>query len=100
MSNSQVMLTLVGAPSLAHDLVDFLLENTEGGYLSIRGAGHGTHEVHMSIVEQVAGRQSRDVYQIHLDQEAVQRLLEQLRVQFAGAGLHWWLSPVIDSGSI
>jgi len=97
---SQVLLTVVAPPALSHELVDWLLEHTGSGYFSYQGRGHGMHAHAMSISEQVAGRQRKEVFQIHCEWQQAQQWLSQLRGDFQGAGLHYWVVPVLVSGSL
>lgn len=94
------LLTLIAPPSLSHELIDWLLEYTDGGFSSYRGRGHGGPEHKLSIAEQVAGGQSADVYQVHCATEQVERLVDALVEEFQGAGLHYWVTPVLASGHV
>ncbi|NJD07787.1 MAG: DUF3240 domain-containing protein [Methylococcaceae bacterium] len=97
----QYLLTLTIAPAIEENLVDWLLENQgQIGFSSFPVNGHSSHPEDLSLAEQVAGRQKQVRFQIHLDTERVSTLLSQLRRDFAGAGLHYWVSPVLDSGRI
>lgn len=97
----QYLLTLTIAPAIEENLVDWLLENQgQIGFSSFPVNGHSSHQEDLSLAEQVAGRQKQVRFQIHLDAERVSTLLSHLRRDFAGAGLHYWISPVLDSGRI
>ncbi len=100
MSGEQVLLTLVAPPQLSHELVDWLLEQTGSGYFSYQGRGHGSSDREMSIAEQVAGRQKKEVFQIHCELVDAEKWVEQLRQDFNAAGLHYWIVPIIAAGSL
>ena len=97
----QYLLTLTVAPAIEESLVDWLLENQgQVGFTSFPVNGHSSQPEGLSLAEQVAGRQKQVRFQIHLDAERVPTLLTQLRRDFAGAGLYYWVSPVLDTGRI
>jgi hypothetical protein len=97
----QYLLTLTVAPAIEENLVDWLLENQgQIGFSSVQVNGHSSHPEGLSLAEQVAGRQKQVRFQIHLDAERVSSLLTQLRRDFPGAGLHYWVSPILDCGRI
>jgi len=98
--NAQVLLTLVIPPKLEHDVIDYLLSIGETGFLSFVGSGHGGSGRGMSIVEQVAGRQKRVIFQIHTAHQRALTIRSELAAAFAGAELHYWIAPVLESGSI
>ncbi|MBU3736373.1 MAG: DUF3240 domain-containing protein [Methylobacterium sp.] len=54
----------------------------------------------MSLLEQVTGRQRRVQFLIHLEREQADRMLEELRSAFAGVGLHYFLTPVLEAGRL
>lgn len=97
---SNVMLAIVVSPALSHEMVDWLLANTSGGYFSYTGRGHGAGVHEMTLAEQVAGRQNKEIFQIHCLQSEAESMVEQLTRDFAGAGLHYWVVPVIAAGSL
>ena len=95
-----LLLTLIAPPALRYELVDWLLENTEGGFSRHQGLGHGGPSHALSAVEQVAGGQTNDVYQLHGPEGRIRPVVLALADAFSGAGLHYWLTPVVDSGHI
>jgi hypothetical protein len=98
---NQCLLTLTIAPAIEETLVDWLLENHgQSGFSSFPVNGHSSHPEGLSLAEQVAGRRKQVRFQIHVSAERIPNLLEQLRHDFAGAGVHYWVSPVMETGRI
>ena len=95
------LLTLIAAPSLEDALVDWLLVQDEiSGFSSSSIDGHGSRESGMSLMEQVTGRQKRVQFLIHTNITVAERLIQKLRVDFIGTGLHYFVLPVSTYGSI
>jgi hypothetical protein len=95
------LLTLYVPPSIEETLVDWLLEHASvEGFSSAEAFGHGVRQQGMSLLEQVTGRQRRVQFLIHLEREQADRMLEELRSAFAGVGLHYFLTPVLEAGRL
>ena len=87
-------------PSLEEDLVDFLLASDDiRGFQSTEVSGHGQVGA-MSIAEQVAGRRHRVQFEIVLDTEATDALLDRLREAFPVRDVIYWVLPVTRSGRL
>lgn len=95
------LVTLIAAPSLEETLVDWLLSH-EGryGFTSSCVAGHASRHEGLSLEEQVAGRKKQVRFEMHVRQADLTGLLEGLKDDFAGTGLHYWVSPVLDCGNL
>ena len=97
----QYLISITAPPALEEALVDWLLSRENGeGFTSFAVNGHGRRSEHFSLAEQVAGRQGRIRFQILVPGEACKPLLERLKKDFGGAGLHYWVLPVIEGGEI
>jgi hypothetical protein len=97
----QCLLVIVAAPALEEPLVDWLLAREDcPGFSSQASAGHSRRHQDLSLAEQVAGRRRQVMFHVHLDREAARALIADLREAFAGAGLHYWLLPVLAAGSL
>jgi len=48
----------------------------------------------------VVGRKKQLRFQVQVTATQLPQLLERLRSEFAGAGLHYWVVPVIEAGYI
>jgi hypothetical protein len=97
----QVLIVITSPPSLESQLVDWLLLQNEGtGFSSSAAYGHSAHHDHLSIAEQVSGRQRRLQFQVQLEGERVEDFLDALQKDFAGADLHYWILPVLAGGQL
>ena len=94
------LLVLVAPPQLEEPLVDFLLER-EGftGFSAHKIEGSPAHGT-LTHAEQVTGRKRQVMFQVHAGYADVRDLVTQLRETFCGAGLHYWITPVIEAGPI
>ncbi len=99
-ATDEVLLTLVARPGLEERLVDWLLAQQHQGFTTLACEGHGVSPHQLDIAEQVAGRQHRVALWIVLPLGRARALVEALRAGFGGAGLHYWISPLIESGPI
>lgn len=95
------LLSLVVHPEVEDVVTDWLLERDEvSGFSSSPIAGHGSSEHALSLAEQVAGRRRQVLFQLHLELVTARRLLDDLRQEFRGSGMHFWLTPLLDSGHV
>ena len=96
--SQEYLLKLNIPPSLEEEFVDALLSsNVISGYQSYTTQGHGQVGA-MSIAEQVAGRRNRVQFEIALDAESVEPLLQQLKAAFQTPDIIYWLVPITESG--
>lgn len=98
----QVLLTLIAPRAIEDALLDALLAHQPplGGFSTTRIDGHAEDFSRATVREQVRGRVERSQFLLVLPATAVRPLLEALGRQFAGAGLHWWTTPVLDHGRL
>lgn len=98
---SELCLTLLCPTTLEEKLLDALLMTPEiAVFTSTPTAAHGLATGRLSAAEQVLGRALVTQVQALLmlkDREAV---LTFIREQFAGTGLRYWITPVIEAGEI
>ena len=96
----QCLLVLIAPPQLEEPLVDFLLENAGFSGFSLQkidgSPAHGT----LTLSEQVTGRKRQVMFHVHAGCADVRGLVTQLGMCFGGAGLHYWILPVIEAGPI
>ncbi len=98
---SELCLTLLCPPALEEKLLDLLLMAPEASlYTSTTVAAHGLNFGRLSASEQVMGRATATQIQVLLEATQKATLLQALQTQFAGAGLHYWFTPVTEMGSI
>ena len=95
-------LVIINAPSsLEEMLVDCLLTlESEHGFTSFPVNVHHHENKGLSLAEQVSGRQKQTCFQIHIDEAGAGVLLRQLQEEFAGAGIQYWVLPMLESTEI
>jgi len=54
----------------------------------------------LSLAEQVTGRRQQVMFQVELRYDEAQILLQKLKLYFPGMGVHYWMTPVLESGRI
>jgi Protein of unknown function (DUF3240) len=95
------VLNLIAPPEVAEALAEWLLEREDvPGFTSSPVSGHGSSERSMTLAEQVAGRSRRVLFLIQVPRETARAILDDLGQAFRGAGLHYWLLPVIEGGHL
>jgi hypothetical protein len=98
--SEQCLLVLIAPPSLEEALVDFLLAQEHfSGFSAQKIDGSPAHG-RFTLAEQVTGRKRQVMFHVHAPEEEVHRLVDRLKEDFAGAGLHYWIMPVIEAGPI
>ena len=101
MSHKEYLVTLNVPTGLEEVIVDCLLTfESEHGFSSYPVYAHDHRNEGLSLAEQVAGRQKRLRFQMYVDDNALQSLLDRLRNEFSGAGIRYWVLPVVDNGII
>lgn len=95
-------LVILNVPSaLEEDVVDCLLTlESEHGFTSFPLNVHHHENKGLSLAEQVSGRQKQICFQIHVDEDGATLLLKQLKEEFAGAGIQYWVMPMLGSSEI
>lgn len=97
----QVLITLTASPAMEESLVDWLLQfEHPAGFTSHRANGHSSRLEGLSLAEQVAGRKNQVHFQLHIPSEELPGFIEQLKQAFGGAGVHYWVVPLIESGHL
>lgn len=101
MNPEQQLLVLSAPPRLEEAIIDWLLEHGEGaGFTSRNVNGHSSRHGHLSLAEQVSGRQRRVQFQVHAEAERVQVMLQGLYRDFTGSDIHYWVAPLVLSGNL
>ncbi|HNE33663.1 DUF3240 family protein [Agitococcus lubricus] len=94
-------LTLLCTPELEEKLLDLLLVDPEIKlFTSASSFTHGLHPKSLDQLEQVLGRGHSVTIQILLTQPDAEALLERLRSSISGAGIQYWLTPVLAAGEL
>ncbi len=98
--SEQCLLVLIAPPGVEEALVDFLLAQEHfSGFSAQKVDGSPAHG-RLTLAEQVTGRKRQVMFQVHAPGDEVRELVERLREDFRGAGLHYWITPVIEAGPI
>ena len=101
MSDQQYLLTLNVPVSLEEALVDCLLTlESKHGFSAFPVYAHDHKNIGLSLAEQVSGRQKKMRFQMYVPEQQLQQLLDKLKKNFKGAGILYWVLPVIEYGNI
>ncbi|TQF26621.1 hypothetical protein UNPF46_33060 [Bradyrhizobium sp. UNPF46] len=102
MIDQPVCLTLIVPHQLRDEMFDTLAEQSDlvSGFTALQGSGHGTEVRLLTAAERVKGHADQTVVQVVLASTDASRLLERLRVSFAGTRLVYWTMPVTELGMI
>ncbi|NOQ76664.1 MAG: DUF3240 domain-containing protein [Methylococcaceae bacterium] len=95
-----MLLSIIAPPAMEDELIDWLLTQPNiSGFTSQDSNGHGSGHI-MSLAEQVTGRRRQITFWIELEKSMAESTLAELKQVFSGSGLHYWLLPLSESGSI
>lgn len=98
---TQSLLTIVCSPALEDPLADWMLAYKDmPGFTSVDIHGHSTDKKNLTLQEQVKGRRQQVMFQVHMDSELAEAVIRDLQLDFEGARIHYWLTPVISSGNL
>ncbi len=101
MIKHEFLVTINVPPGIEGAIVDCLLVlESERGFSSFPVSSHQHKNHGLSKSEQVTGRQREIRFEIYVPEQALSDLLAQLRQEFSGLGIHYWVSPVIENGII
>jgi Protein of unknown function (DUF3240) len=95
------LVTINVPPTLEEAVVDCLLilESAQG-FSSFPVSSHDHKNEGLSLGEQVTGRQRKVRFQMYVPEQSLAKLLAQLRTEFSGSGINYWVMPVIENGVI
>ena len=96
----QSLLRLNIPPNLEEDVVDLLLASEKiPGFQSYHIRGHGQVGA-MTIAEQVEGRRNRVQFEIVLEDDHLEGLVNDLKDTFPIPDIIYWVLPVTRSGRL
>jgi len=96
-----VLVTINVPPALEEAVVDWLLaRDSVTGFTSYRAYGHASAHEHLSIAEQVSGRQRRLEFRVSMAALALDVFLSDLADQFSGADVFFVATPVLRSAHL
>ena len=97
----KLCITLLCPPAMEEKLLDLLLMSPDVEiFTSTATAAHGLSVGNLSQAEQVLGRALTTQIQAIFRAEDKTGLLETLHQKFAGSGLRYWLTTVLEAGEI
>ena len=98
---SDLCLTLLCPPAVEEKLLDLLLMSPHASvFTSTPTAAHGLAFNNLNQTEQVLGRGFATQVQVIIARADQLALLDAIKAQLAGAGLRYWVTPVLDAGDI
>jgi len=98
---SELCLTVLCPPAVEEKLLDLLLMSPNAAvFTSAPTAAHGLAFGRLNQTEQVLGRAFAVQVQVVFPDADKEALLGSLQEQFAGAGLRYWITPVVEAGEI
>jgi hypothetical protein len=96
---SDVQCSILCSPDVEEKLLDRLLVAFAGNVVtSTPTFAHGLADAALSTAEQVLGRARATLVQVLLDRTEWPALKALLVGEFAGTGLRYWLTPIVDEG--
>jgi Protein of unknown function (DUF3240) len=95
-----VMITINVPPALEEWMIDWLLERDSPAFTSYDVNGHSARHGHLSVKEQVSGRQRRLQFEVQLDAAALETFRADLVKTFAGSDVYYRATPVITAGHL
>ena len=99
--SDRYLLTFVAPPALEEPLVDWLLEReSQYGFSSFPVNGHSSRHDGLTLAEQVSGRKKHIRFEMHLSESDSWELVHGLQRDFAGTGIHYWITPIIECGRV
>lgn len=98
---SELCLNILCPLAVEEKLLDLLLMSLNAEvFTSAPTAAHGLAFGPLSQSEQVLGRVQATQIQVVLSEADKDALLKTIRQQFAGVGLRYWITQVIESGRL
>ncbi len=100
MNIQEYLLTINVPPLLEEAMVDCLLSIESDGFSSLTVNAHASDHRHLSLAEQVSGRQKQIRFQMYVSEQQMTELIGLLKQNFSGGNIHYWVLPVLQSGYI
>ena len=98
---SELCLNILCPPAVEEKLLDLLLLLPAAAvFTSAPTAAHGLDFGKLNQTEQVLGRAFATQVQVIIPIADKPAMLGSIQAQFAGAGLRYWITPVIEAGEI
>ena len=98
---SDLCLTLLCPPAVEEKLLDLLLLSPHVSvFTSAPTSAHGLAVNGLSQTEQVLGRSFATQVQVIIGSAEKDALLAAIQAQLAGAGVRYWITPVVEAGEM
>ena len=98
---TELCLTLLCPPAIEEKLLDLLLLSPNVAvFTSAPIAAHGLSPENLDQTEQVMGRARATEIQVIFAAADKTTLLADIRQQFAGTGLRYWVMTLVEAGEI
>lgn len=98
---NEAVLMIITAPNIEELMIDLLLEQPEiSGFTSHIVNAHGSRVTHLSMQEQVSGRQQKVQFMVYGTQRALQTLIGLLKTTLENSDTRYILQPASESGVI
>ena len=98
---SELCLTLLCPPAVEEKLLDLLLLSPAVTFSTSRAtAAHGLAHENLDQTEQVLGRACATEVQVIVAVAGKIALLDAIRQEFAGTGLRYWVTTIVETGEI
>ena len=98
---ASVLITVNVPPAAEERFVDWLLSSdVVAGFTSVAAYGHGARHDHLSVAEQVRGRQRRIEFRMQLAADALDDFVAALEAGFRGVDLYFFATPVLRWGHL
>lgn len=96
---SDILITLLSPRALEESIVNTLLRVDGIAFISSTPAAlHGLSAEVLTHSEQVLGHAKATEVRLVVNAAKISKLLDSLQKQFAGAGLRYWITSVLESG--
>jgi len=100
-TTNTVLLTIQMPAALEDDMADLLQQAGQvSGFSILKGEGMGETVRLLSPLERVLGRCDQRIVLITGEHEPLKTLLSKLAMQLRNPEIRYWLTPVIESGSL
>ncbi len=95
------LLILTVKPSMEEIIMDWLIDQPfKQDFTSLPVSGHGSQMSGLSTSEQVTGRKKQVQFRIMIPNSELQQLLIELKLDFKNSGIHYWVMPLLELGTI
>jgi hypothetical protein len=101
-ASPSALLCLSVPVALDDEIADFLRSHSAliSGFTSVSANGMGPNSIFGSVMEQVQGKSRRQLFMSEAPVAQIDSVLTLLNDNYRGADIHFWVTPVLKSGSL